>query len=112
MGRFRPVLELKICAETLLGAYYDPPDPYPTPLDPEIFIEKSAFLMVRTVQAERRVNGLNGPNLPMGGFNGAVQAGSGKRFWVRIMTPQTHTRPHWTQKFSSNFSKKVHFLAV
>ena len=30
---------LKKCAGTLLGAYYDPPDPYTTPLDPEIFID-------------------------------------------------------------------------
>ena len=59
MGRSRPFAELKICAETLLGAYYDPPDPYPTPLDPEIFIDfskKVHFLTVgtyRDVRAER-----------------------------------------------------------
>ncbi len=47
MGRSRPITELKIWAETLLGAYYDPPDPYLTLLESYFFIdffEKKFFL--------------------------------------------------------------------
>ena len=109
MGRSRLVTDLKMCAETLLGAYYDPPDPYPTPLDPEIFIDffrkKCIFGPSEPMQAKQAKSA-----------HGRLQWGGPGRFptlkcerkhlLARIMTPQTHIRPTWTQKFSSFFFRK------
>ena len=115
MGRSRPVPDLKMCAETLLGAYYDPPDPYTTLLDLEIFND---FFRKRCIFGPADPIGAQQPKSAHGRlqWGGPDRFPASKnvreRFWVRIMTPQTHIGPTWTQKFSSNFFEKVHFLTV
>ena len=111
--RSRPVPDHKMCAETLLGTYYDPPDPYPTPPGPRnfhrFFRKKFIFGPSYPIQAEQPKSA-HGPLQWGGPGRFPTLKCERKHFWVRIMTPQPHIRPPWTQKLSSIFFRKSAFL--